>query len=86
MGSSVEKVLGVRPEDLALSAEGAEMTVTLVEELGADAYIYGTSDVEGAVRDVAPAGGARATDDVAEARVELGRTAGDVCFSLDNTS
>jgi multiple sugar transport system ATP-binding protein len=34
--------LGVRPEDLALSAEGAEMTVTLVEELGADTYVYGT--------------------------------------------
>ena len=35
-------ILGVRPEDLALSAEGAEMTVTLVEELGADTYVYGT--------------------------------------------
>ena len=35
-------ILGVRPEDLALSTEGADMTVTLVEELGADTYVYGT--------------------------------------------
>ena len=35
-------VLGVRPEDLEISAEGAEVTVTLVEELGADTYVYGT--------------------------------------------
>jgi multiple sugar transport system ATP-binding protein len=35
-------VVGVRPEDLTLATEGAEMTVTLVEELGADTYVYGT--------------------------------------------
>lgn len=34
-------LLGVRPEDLALADEGTTMKVTLVEELGADAYIYG---------------------------------------------
>ena len=34
-------LLGVRPEDLVISTEGAEMTVTLVEELGADTYVYG---------------------------------------------
>jgi multiple sugar transport system ATP-binding protein len=39
-GSTV--VLGVRPEDLQISAGGAEITVTLVEELGADTYVYGT--------------------------------------------
>jgi multiple sugar transport system ATP-binding protein len=39
-GSSV--LLGVRPEDLKLATEGIEMTVTLVEELGADTYVYGT--------------------------------------------
>ena len=39
-GSKV--ILGVRPEDLELATEGAEMTVTLVEELGADTYVYGT--------------------------------------------
>jgi multiple sugar transport system ATP-binding protein len=35
-------ILGVRPEDLTIADEGAEMTVTLVEELGADTYVYGT--------------------------------------------
>src|SRR6056297_2296499 len=33
--------LGVRPEDLHLSETGASMTVTLVEELGADTFVYG---------------------------------------------
>jgi multiple sugar transport system ATP-binding protein len=32
----------VRPEDLELSNEGLPVTVDVVEELGADAYIYGT--------------------------------------------
>ena len=35
-------IVGVRPEDLHLSASGPEMTVTLVEELGADTYVYGS--------------------------------------------
>ncbi len=39
-GSKV--ILGVRPEDLEIATEGADMTVTLVEELGADTYVYGT--------------------------------------------
>jgi multiple sugar transport system ATP-binding protein len=39
--SSGTILLGVRPEDLSLATEGAEMTVTLVEELGADTYVYG---------------------------------------------
>ena len=34
-------LLGVRPEDLGLADDGTSMKVTLVEELGADAYIYG---------------------------------------------
>ena len=34
-------LLGVRPEDLHLADEGTSLTVSLVEELGADAYIYG---------------------------------------------
>jgi multiple sugar transport system ATP-binding protein len=46
--------LGVRPEDLETAADGhgVAVTVAVVEELGADAYIYGTTkahqvDVEG---------------------------------------
>jgi multiple sugar transport system ATP-binding protein len=43
--------VGVRPEDWRLldSADsgGFPIKVTVVEELGADSYVYGTSDVEG---------------------------------------
>ena len=34
--------LGVRPEDLVIGDTGADMTVTLVENLGADTFVYGT--------------------------------------------
>ncbi|MGY1802182.1 ABC transporter ATP-binding protein [Blastococcus sp. SYSU D00922] len=34
-------VLGVRPEDLEVSAHGLPVEVDVVEELGADAYVYG---------------------------------------------
>jgi multiple sugar transport system ATP-binding protein len=40
-GSAQDVLLGVRPEDLQISTAGTSMTVTLVEELGADAYVYG---------------------------------------------
>ncbi|GAA1141664.1 ABC transporter ATP-binding protein [Nesterenkonia lutea] len=41
-----EVVLGVRPEDMELTTDGTglPMTVDLVEELGADAYIFGSPD------------------------------------------
>jgi len=42
--------VGVRPEDWRLVGPeegGLPVTVTLVEELGADGYLYGTSQVEG---------------------------------------
>ena len=34
-------LLGVRPEDLHLADDGIEITVTVVEELGADTFVYG---------------------------------------------
>jgi multiple sugar transport system ATP-binding protein len=34
-------VLGVRPEDLEVSEQGLAIEVDVVEELGADAYVYG---------------------------------------------
>ena len=46
-------IVGVRPEDLAVSADGdaapdaLEVEVDLVEELGADGYLYGRATVEG---------------------------------------
>jgi multiple sugar transport system ATP-binding protein len=47
--------VGVRPEAWRLVSKeegGFPVTVTVVEELGADAYVYGTSDVEGTPHDV----------------------------------
>ena len=46
--------LGVRPEDMDLvgEGEGLKTVVNLVEELGADAYVYGTADVNGQHLDV----------------------------------
>ncbi len=40
--ASGKVTVGVRPEDLELSEHGLAVTVDVVEELGADAYIYGT--------------------------------------------
>jgi multiple sugar transport system ATP-binding protein len=41
--------VGVRPENWRLvgESEGLPVKVTVIEELGADSYVYGTSDVEG---------------------------------------
>lgn len=39
--------VGVRPEDLEVSEHGLATEVDLVEELGADAYIYGRTTVRG---------------------------------------
>ena len=50
-------ILGVRPEDLHLSETGPEMTVTLVEELGADTYVYGPyKDADGVSVDLVARG------------------------------
>ncbi|MBV6757315.1 sn-glycerol-3-phosphate ABC transporter ATP-binding protein UgpC [Rhodococcus sp. USK10] len=40
--------LGVRPEDLAITTgSGLDVTIDVVEELGADAYVYGQADIHG---------------------------------------
>ncbi len=39
--------LGVRPEDMVLGSTGIEIEVALVEELGADAYLYGHTKASG---------------------------------------
>ena len=52
-GSAV--VLGVRPEDLVVASgeePGIETVIDLVEELGADGYLYGHIAQEGERRDV----------------------------------
>jgi multiple sugar transport system ATP-binding protein len=40
-GTASEVVVGVRPEHFELGGLGVEMEVDVVEELGADAYLYG---------------------------------------------
>ncbi|MBX9982370.1 MAG: sugar ABC transporter ATP-binding protein [Mycobacterium sp.] len=40
-GTASEIVVGVRPEHFELGSVGVEMEVDVVEELGADAYLYG---------------------------------------------
>ncbi|WP_249021442.1 ABC transporter ATP-binding protein [Conexibacter sp. S30A1] len=42
-----EVTVGVRPEDLVLSVEGVTVTVDLVEELGADGYLYAHTEADG---------------------------------------
>jgi multiple sugar transport system ATP-binding protein len=49
--AAAEVVVGVRPEHLALGGPGVEIEVDVVEELGADAYLYGRI-----VTDSAPTG------------------------------
>ena len=53
--SSKIATIGVRPEDIVVSpheGEGLAVDVDLVEELGADGYLYGHSTVEGKRTDI----------------------------------
>jgi multiple sugar transport system ATP-binding protein len=43
-----ELVLGLRPESLELAGEGIPVEVEVVEELGADAFVFGAAEVAGA--------------------------------------
>ena len=49
--SASEVVVGVRPEHFELGSLGVEMEVDVVEELGADAYLYGRITGSGKVID-----------------------------------
>jgi multiple sugar transport system ATP-binding protein len=44
--------VGVRPEDLEQAEHGLPVTVDVVEELGADAYVYGTTNFGGGDHDI----------------------------------
>ena len=50
-GTASEVVVGVRPEHFELGGLGVEMEVDVVEELGADAYLYGRITGSGKVID-----------------------------------
>ncbi|GGR16446.1 ABC transporter ATP-binding protein [Agromyces mediolanus] len=53
--SGSQVTIGVRPEDIQVSTtagEGLEVKVDLVEELGADGYLYGHSEIEGKRTDI----------------------------------
>jgi len=54
-GATASKVtIGIRPEDVKVSTtgEGLPVDVDLVEELGADGYLYGHTDIDGARVDI----------------------------------
>ena len=54
-GKAGQKVtIGVRPEDMDIATDGRGLstTVNLVEELGADAYVYGSADLNGTLHDI----------------------------------
>src|SRR6476661_6384200 len=54
--------VGVRPEAWRMVSEndgGLPVRVTVVEELGADAFVYGSSDVEGTPNDITVRGSGR---------------------------
>ncbi|OBE97213.1 ABC transporter ATP-binding protein [Mycobacterium sp. 852002-10029_SCH5224772] len=50
-GGAGEVIVGVRPEHFELGGQGVEMEVDVVEELGADAYLYGRITGSGKVID-----------------------------------
>ena len=53
--SGKQVTVGVRPEDIIVApadGQGLEIVVDLVEELGADGYLYGHSDIEGVRTDI----------------------------------
>jgi multiple sugar transport system ATP-binding protein len=47
-GASKKVTIGIRPEDVMVSptGEGLPVTVDIVEELGADGYLYGHTDID----------------------------------------
>jgi multiple sugar transport system ATP-binding protein len=53
--SGKQVTIGIRPEDVVVttaSSEGLKVAVDLVEELGADGYLYGHSEIEGKRTDI----------------------------------
>jgi len=54
--------VGLRPEDLVVTkGDGIAVHVNIIEELGADAFLYGTADIEGVKVDVIARVGAKSS-------------------------
>jgi multiple sugar transport system ATP-binding protein len=58
---AAEIVIGVRPESFSLVGEheGLAVQVNVIEELGADAYVYGTATIDGDRQDIVARVGSR---------------------------
>jgi multiple sugar transport system ATP-binding protein len=54
-----ELVVGVRPESLELASDGIPASVQVVEEVGADAYVFCTAELGGVERQLVARAGAR---------------------------
>ncbi|MDQ1582182.1 MAG: multiple sugar transport system ATP-binding protein [Microbacteriaceae bacterium] len=53
--TGTQATIGIRPEDVVVTttnSEGIKVAVDLVEELGADGYLYGHSEIEGKRTDI----------------------------------
>jgi multiple sugar transport system ATP-binding protein len=70
-GAPGEVVVGLRPEALVPGDDGLELLVELVEELGADAYVYGFADVDGDSQRLVVRTDARSTPAVGQ-RIRVG--------------
>jgi len=45
--------VGIRPENLSVSkADGVKVHIDVIEELGADGYLYGTTEIDGVKHDI----------------------------------
>ncbi len=64
-------MLGLRPEALELAADGLAAEVEVVEELGADAYVFCVADVAGAPTKLVARVDARRAARARGARVKL---------------
>ncbi|HEY0248104.1 MAG TPA: sn-glycerol-3-phosphate ABC transporter ATP-binding protein UgpC [Gryllotalpicola sp.] len=55
LGTATQVVVGVRPEDVVVTTDasnGLKVNVDIVEELGADGYLYGHTEVDGKRSDI----------------------------------
>jgi multiple sugar transport system ATP-binding protein len=69
-------IVGVRPESLELATEGIGARVDVVEEIGADAFVFCTADVDGQETKLVARASAKAAPE-REARVHLRPVAAD---------